>query len=99
LFRLLGADGVIFVNHGGRFGTPPATCRALANNLRQPWGHLLPALPIPAGGMTTARVPEMIDFYGEEVALLISGALYPADEHLESRAAAFVSAACAQSSS
>lgn len=93
LFRLLGADAVIFVNHGGRFGTPPATCAALAENLRGPWGALKPALPVPAGGMTPARVAEMVAFYGPEVVLLVSGALYPADAALDDRARAFVQAA------
>ena len=32
LFRLLGADAVIFPNHGGRFGYSPDTCRRLAAN-------------------------------------------------------------------
>ena len=30
LFRLLGADAVVFPNHGGRFGYSPDTCRAMA---------------------------------------------------------------------
>ena len=30
LFRLMGADAVVFPNHGGRFGYSPDTCRALA---------------------------------------------------------------------
>ncbi len=93
VFRLLGADAVIFVNHGGRFGTPPATCAALADNLRSEWGALKRALPVPAGGMTPARVGEMVRFYGAEVVLLVSGALYPADAALDERARAFVQAA------
>ena len=34
LFRLLGADAVIFPNHGGRFGYTPETCRRLADQAR-----------------------------------------------------------------
>ena len=30
LLRLLGADAVVFANHGGRFGYTPDTCKALA---------------------------------------------------------------------
>ena len=30
LFRMLGADAVVFPNHGGRFGYSPETCRAIA---------------------------------------------------------------------
>ena len=36
LFRLLGADAVIFPNHGGRFGYTPETCRRLAAQARTP---------------------------------------------------------------
>ena len=79
LYRLLGGDAVIFLNHGGRFSYSQATCRALAANLRQPWGDLLPALPVPAGGMTVARAAEMVDFYGRDVILLVSGDLLAAD--------------------
>ena len=36
LFRLIGADAVIFPNFGGRFGYSPETCRLLAGNARAP---------------------------------------------------------------
>ncbi len=47
-------------------------------------------MPVPAGGMTTDRVPEMLDFYGADVMLLIGGALLDAREHLTEATAAFV---------
>jgi ribulose-bisphosphate carboxylase large chain len=31
---------------------------------------------MPGGGLTVERVPEMIDLYGQDVILLISGGLY-----------------------
>ncbi len=92
LYRLFGGDAVCFVNHGGRFGYSPEQCLRLADNLRAPWGGLRPALPVPAGGMTVARAPEMARFYGPDVILLVSGALYPDDAGLEARARAFVAA-------
>src|SRR5437763_9422689 len=51
---------------------------------------LRPAVPVPAGGMTTARVGELLDFYGADVMLLIGGALLEAREHLREATAAFV---------
>ena len=39
LFRLLGADAVIFPNHGGRFGYTPDTCRRLAEQARAAVGR------------------------------------------------------------
>src|SRR5437588_314001 len=59
LFRVLGADAVVFPNHGGRFGYSPDTCRAVARETRDERDGLRPALPVPAGGMTVARVAEM----------------------------------------
>src|SRR6202040_2651422 len=73
LFRLLGADAVIFPNHGGRFGYTPDTCRALAGQACADWDGIRPSLPVPAGGMTLDRVPEMLDFYGPDAMLLIGG--------------------------
>ncbi|THF63809.1 ribulose 1,5-bisphosphate carboxylase [Pseudothauera nasutitermitis] len=80
LFRLAGADAVIYPNHGGRFSYGPHTCRAIAGAAREPWGPLRAALPVPAGGMTPQRVEEMVDFYGRDVMLLIGGALLEADD-------------------
>ena len=90
LFRLIGADAVIFPNHGGRFGYSAETCRALADAARGEWDTLQPSVPVPAGGMSTTRVREMLDFYGTEVMLLIGGALLEAGERLPAATTAFV---------
>jgi ribulose-bisphosphate carboxylase large chain len=90
VFRMLGADALVFPNHGGRFGYTPETCRAIAETALAEWHGLKPAVPVPAGGMTTNRVGEMLDFYGSEVMLLIGGALLDARERLTEATAAFV---------
>ncbi len=90
LMPLIGADAVIFPNHGGRFGYSAATCRRLAENARRPAHGRRPSLPVPAGGMTLARVPEMLDFYGPEIMLLIGGSLLASRERLTEETAAFV---------
>jgi len=90
LFRLLGADALIYPNHGGRFGYSQATCLHLAATARAPWGTVRPSLPVPAGGMVLARVPEMLDFYGPDTILLIGGSLLAARERLTEEVAAFV---------
>ena len=92
IFRMLGADALVFPNHGGRFGYTPETCRAIAETALAEWHGLKPAVPVPAGGMTTNRVGEMLDFYGSEVMLLIGGALLDARERLTEATAAFVEA-------
>jgi ribulose-bisphosphate carboxylase large chain len=76
VMRLAGADAVIFPNYGGRFSLAPASCRAIADALAAPLGPLPSALPVPAGGMTVDRVPEMVAFYGVDVVLLIGGDLF-----------------------
>lgn len=82
LFRLLGADAVIYTNHGGRFPLSKETCMDLGRRATRPWDGMKPAMPVPAGGMTPDRVPEMIDCYGNDVMLLIGGGLLLARERL-----------------
>jgi ribulose-bisphosphate carboxylase large chain len=90
LLRLFGADAVIYPNHGGRFSYSPQTCRDIAAAARGAWGNIRPALPVPAGGMTMERVPEMLDFYGNDAMLLIGGGLLEAGDSMQDRAREFV---------
>jgi ribulose-bisphosphate carboxylase large chain len=92
LFRLLGADATIFPNHGGRFGYSRATCLGIADAARAPWTGVRPTLPVPAGGMTIERVPEMLEGYGADTMLLIGGGLLTAGDGLLERAKEFVRA-------
>jgi ribulose-bisphosphate carboxylase large chain len=92
LFRLLGADATIFPNHGGRFSYSRATCLAIADAARAPWHGLRSTLPVPAGGMTVERVPEMLTGYGKDTMLLIGGGLLTAGDKLLERAREFVQA-------
>jgi len=92
LFRLLGADAVIFPNHGGRFGYTAEMCRRLAERACAPWEGVRASLPVPAGGMTLERVPEMLDFYGPDAMLLIGGSLLAARERLAEETARFTNA-------
>jgi ribulose-bisphosphate carboxylase large chain len=92
LFRLFGADAVIFPNHGGRFSYPRNVCDAIARYNTQQWHDLKPALPTPAGGMSVDRVAEIVVEYGRDSMLLIGGALLAAREQLAARSAEFVNA-------
>lgn len=92
IFRLLGADATIFPNHGGRFGYSIATCRQLAAAARAAWQGIRASAPVPAGGMTPERIPEMLDFYGPDVMLLIGGGLLAARERLTEKTATFTHA-------
>ncbi|MBM3487190.1 MAG: ribulose 1,5-bisphosphate carboxylase [Alphaproteobacteria bacterium] len=82
LFRLFGADATIFPNHGGRFSYSRETCRAIAGAALDPTVPVAATVPVPAGGMSLERVPELLDFYGPDVMLLIGGSLLAAKERL-----------------
>ena len=97
LFRVFGADAVIFPNHGGRFSYTRSTCDAIATRLREPLAELRPALPVPAGGMSVERVPEIVADYGRDSMLLIGGNLLLAGERLAERSRDFVTAVAAAS--
>ena len=75
LMRLAGADISIFPNIGGRFSFSKENCLDITNRSREEFGNLKPLLVSPAGGMTLERIPEMIEMYGKDCALLIGGAL------------------------
>jgi ribulose-bisphosphate carboxylase large chain len=98
LFRLFGADAVIFPNHGGRFSYTREVCHSLAERLRAPLPGLKPALPVPAGGMSVERVPELVGNYGHDAMLLIGSSLLIAREDLAGRSRGFVDAVAAASS-
>ncbi|MGH8598353.1 MAG: RuBisCO large subunit C-terminal-like domain-containing protein, partial [Gammaproteobacteria bacterium] len=90
LFRLFGADAVIFPNFGGRFSFSREICHALVEAARAPWGRCAAALPVPAGGMSVERVPEMVEAYGCDTMLLIGGGLLSAGDRLAERCQEFV---------
>lgn len=91
LFRLFGADATIFPNAGGRFGYSQAQCAAIAEAARASWQGLAPTLPVPAGGMSVARIPGMRAAFGNDTMLLIGGALLDGDD-VEARTRAFAAA-------
>jgi ribulose-bisphosphate carboxylase large chain len=92
LFRLFGADISVFPNYGGRFTFSKQECLDLAAACTGAFGGLKGAFPSPAGGMTIERVGDMIEAYGEDVALLIGGALIKADADPAVAARRFVDA-------
>lgn len=90
LFRLYGADAVVFPHAGGRFPAwDGARCREVADRLRRPTGSVRPALPVPAGGMDVDGVAGMVEFYGSDAMLLVGGTLYRSGD-IEARTRIFV---------
>jgi ribulose-bisphosphate carboxylase large chain len=76
LFRIAGADGVIYVNSGGRFTTwTLEQCRAINERLRATLGAVRPACPVPGGGVDADRVPYWVEQYGTDTMFLIGASL------------------------
>lgn len=92
LFRMLGGDAIIFANYGGRFSYSAETCAGLARAMRSSWQHIRPAFPVPAGGMTVERAPELVNFFGNDTILLVGGSLLAAGDALLERTRAFTDA-------
>lgn len=76
LLRVLGADGVIFMNPGGRFAVSEADADAVVARLRAPIEHVAPAVPVLGGGVDADRVPHWIDRYGVDCMFLVGSSLY-----------------------
>jgi len=74
--RLAGADATIFPNYGGRFSFTLEQCRDLVDGTGCAMGPIKPIFPVPAGGMSLDRVPELCRFYGKDSILLIGGDLH-----------------------
>jgi ribulose-bisphosphate carboxylase large chain len=94
LFRLYGADAVIFPNAGGRFSYGRDTCEAIIRELRAPCAGISKSFPVPAGGMKAESVGQVLEAYGADTILLIGGSLLdcPDRETLIARGRQFVEA-------
>lgn len=89
IFRLAGIDSSVYPNYGGRFSFSKETCFSIAGSLRCAMGGMAPSFPAPAGGMDLKDIPEIINFYGNDVILLVGGSLYAKSDDLTANAAFF----------
>lgn len=76
LWRLAGADAVIFPNAGGRFPWTYDDCRAIERRLAAPLGELDPAFLMLGGGIDAAGLAAWVPRYGPDTIWLVSGSLY-----------------------
>ncbi|MER8428375.1 RuBisCO large subunit C-terminal-like domain-containing protein [Mesorhizobium sp. M1403] len=75
LQRIIGMDAAIFPNFGGRFGFSQQACAQIARACNESLAGFAPILPTPGGGMTLDRVQDTRKTYGDDVMLLMGGAL------------------------
>ncbi|WP_294540969.1 RuBisCO large subunit C-terminal-like domain-containing protein [uncultured Rhodoblastus sp.] len=83
IFKWFGADASIFPHLGGRFSYSRETCLSLAARLNSSAHGLKPAFPVPAGGIKTSRVREVLSFYGVDTILLVGGSLLESGEVIQ----------------
>ena len=92
LMRLMGSDASVFCNYGGRFGYTPELCHHIASLCLEEVPGQKPCVPVPAGGMELKRVPELLNFFGTGVILLIGGSLLSAKQNITAETAKFCDA-------
>jgi ribulose-bisphosphate carboxylase large chain len=90
IFRLFGADAVIFLHFASRFPVTRESCERTARHLTGKWGGLETSLPIPAGGISLENVDEALEFYGDDTMLLVGGSLQEKPDAILERASTFV---------
>jgi ribulose-bisphosphate carboxylase large chain len=76
LFRLAGADAVVFPNAAGRFPFTVDDCLAIERRLTARLGALAPSFLMLGGGIDAARLESWIPLYGPDTIYLIGGSLY-----------------------
>ena len=77
LWRLFGADSVIYPNAGGRFSFNEDVCHEINLQLRRDYNHpIRKSFPVPAGGIDRGNIDKWIKKYGIDTILLIGGSLY-----------------------
>lgn len=76
LNRLAGADAVIYPNYGGRFPFTRRDCEEIIAGTSVDMEHIPLIFPVPGGGISLDKLPELIKFYGQEVIFLIGGGLF-----------------------
>jgi ribulose-bisphosphate carboxylase large chain len=76
LFRLAGADAVVFPNAAGRFPYTVDDCTALESRLGAPLGDLRSSCLVLGGGIDAAQLARWIPVYGADTMYLIGGSLF-----------------------
>ncbi|MBS0320811.1 MAG: ribulose 1,5-bisphosphate carboxylase [Proteobacteria bacterium] len=92
LFRLLGADAVIFPHYAGRFAYSQQACADIAARARAPLGAHVAAMPVPAGGVQLDGVDDALAYYGTDTMVLIGGSLLIERDRIGERTRRFVDA-------
>lgn len=91
LNRMCGSDMSIFVSYGGRFTFTKEQCGQITEELLKPQYGWKSSCPAPGGGMTAARLPELLELYGKDIMFLVGGDMFRRGRDLEANAKYFLS--------
>lgn len=88
--RIFGADMPIFVSYGGRFTFTAEQCKRISSYIKQPLGLMKSACPAPGGGVTDARLNELVELYGNDTMFLVGGDMFRRGPDIEANMSYFV---------
>ena len=88
--RIFGADMSIFVSYGGRFTFTEEQCKRISSYIKQPLGLMKAACPAPGGGVTDARLNELVELYGNDTMFLVGGDMFRRGPDIEANMSYFV---------
>ena len=80
----------IFVSYGGRFTFQPDVCRHICDINRESLATIKRSCPSPGGGVTEARLPELITMYGKDTMFLVGGDMFRRGPDLTENMKAFI---------
>ncbi len=74
--RLVGGDVSILPNYIGRLYATSQDCRDAVSAAKRDMGGLKPVFPAPGGGITLETIPELLQFYDDDVIYVMGGGLH-----------------------
>lgn len=89
--RIFGADMPIFVSYGGRFTFTALQCKRISSYIRSAYQDMAPAVPSPGGGVTDARLDELVSIYDNDTMFLVGGDMFRRGPDLEANMKYFIS--------
>lgn len=89
--RLFGADMPIFVSYGGRFTFTEEQCKWISHYIKVDNPYMKSACPAPGGGVTDARLDELVSLYGPDTMFLVGGDMFRRGPNIEDNMKYFVS--------
>lgn len=88
--RLVGADVSIYPSYHGEYSMSKEDCGHIASETAVPFGHLRPIFPTAAGRIGRDRIKEIVELYGNDVVIIVGGALLSPSQDVRSTCQIFM---------